>query len=750
MAFLRERGAFEAELEAYYSDYPADTAELAQHMDVIGAQHPEWLPYRRKALIYETVAERCAVKVFRHFPFYYEINTGKARTDLGAGGIGAWLKGQPFGQKLGAEGAAWWQMCAESGLSIGWPVLDDNHHCMANDNVFQHGLNGLLRKAQERLAAAETERQRSFLESMTIGLRSQIAVAGRFAREAERMLADERDPVIQERLRRLAAAASRVPAEPPATFYEALCAILFMREVTQALEGNGISILAHVDRILEPYYRSDLADGRLSREEAKDLLCFFLAMSDVRFGMREVRSHVGTNTTVMIGGCDAAGDIVFNDITRMVVEAYQECRFVDPKLNARISPDHPRDYFDLLAELIASGSNSLCVFNDDVIIAANARMGKAAEDCRLYVGGGCQENVLENTEVNSRATIYLSLAHVLLMGFLPETCRAFTEREGVVPESFDECATFDAFYETHLRNLKAVVDAHIDRRNFSEKEGWRFNPCPLHSATMSDCIANAKDMMEGGARYNFGSVSLTGIGTLIDSLYAVRRTVYEQRMASLSQLRDMLASNFEGEESFRQYLARRIPKFGQDDDGVREFAAKVFADVARVSSGRENTRGGRYEASLFSFRSFTDFGRKAGATPDGRRAGEHLSPGMSPSLLSLGEKCSIGQIMRSLEPLDLTLYPVVAVLDVKLPASRERYSTDVLGSVLRRFLDSGGSVLQLNWVDPAVLLDAREHPERHPDLVVRVSGYSAYFNTLSEAVQDEVIERTIADRTAGV
>ena len=758
MSFQHERPQFEKELDEFYTTYPADVKEIEQEMDTISAQHPEWSPYRRKALTYEMAAAKCAVKVFRHYPFFFEIQTGRPRGAWGPHGLGGWMTRQPFGRQLTAECEAWWQPCRQIGLSSGFSVLDNDHHCIGNDNVFRYGLRGLIAQAEERLKTAqtlglsakriETKKERAFLESTITGNRSLIVIAKRFAEEAEKMLAQEKNPTIRQRLERIAMTAQRVPAEPPATFYEALNTILFMREASASLEGIGVSVLGHLDRILEPYYHSDLAEGRITREEAKDLICFFLAMSDVRFEMRKVRPHVGTNTTVVIGGCDARENIVFNDITRMIIEAYKEFRLVDPKLNARISPHHPKEYFDLLAELTASGSKSLCIFNDDVLIEANVKMGKALEDCRLYVGGGCQENVLENTEINSRATIYLNLLQVFLMGFFPEKWTFFTEREGTRLESYEACDTFDAFYQAYLRNLKMVVDAYINQRNLSEKEGWRFTPCPLHSSTISDCIENAKDMMEGGARYSFGSVSLTGIGTLIDSLFAIREMVYAQKQVSLTRFKESLARNFEEEETFRQYLIHRVAKFGQEEDAILEFSARVFADLARVSSGQENSRGGRYEASLFAFRSFTNFGTMTGATSDGRKSGEYLSQSMSPSVLSLGQKCDIGQVLSALEPLNLTLYPVTAVLDVKLPAFGDNCGAEVIVPVIKRFLQNGGSVLQVNYVNPEVLLEARKNPQRHPDLVVRVTGYSAYFNTLPEAVQDEVIERTLVTHSA--
>ncbi|MEI6502330.1 MAG: pyruvate formate lyase family protein, partial [Armatimonadota bacterium] len=238
---------------------------------------------------------------------------------------------------------------------------------------------------------------------------------------------------------------------------------------------------------------------------------------------------------------------------------------------------------------------------------------------------------------------------------------------------------------------------------------------------------------------------LTGIGTLVDALYAIRRLVYEEVRLSLGELAEILASDFAGEEALRQYVIHRLPKFGHDDPEVAQFAAEVFAQVAQASSGMPNTRGGVYEASLFSFRTFTSMGNLTGATPDGRRAGEHLSPGMSPSQLALGEQTGVGQLLRCLEALDLAQYPVVAVLDVKLPLAPAGYEPQTLLPIILRFIECGGSVLQINCLDPATLRAAQAHPERHPDLVVRVSGYSAYFNTLCTTLQDEIIERALVE-----
>jgi len=248
------------------------------------------------------------------------------------------------------------------------------------------------------------------------------------------------------------------------------------------------------------------------------------------------------------------------------------------------------------------------------------------------------------------------------MGLFPERWSGFTDAEDLELTPQGNCETFDEFYRAFIDNLRTVVDRLVANRNRYEADGWRYNPCPLLSSTISDCIENGRDMTEGGCRYSTGSVDMAGIGTLVDSLYAHRSSV--------------------------------------------------------------------------------SLGEALGATPDGRRAGAYLSQSMGPSLEALGNSSEIGAVLSALEPLDLSDYPVVAVLDLKLPALSHQRGGAVIKPVIKRFLDSGGSVLQLNVVDTKTLREAREHPERHPDLAVRVSGFSVYFNTLTPQVQDELIART--------
>ena len=748
MSFVSRYPAFRAELEAWYAAGPADVSAVEAELNAASAARPDWTPFDRKALLYRVASERCGVQVFRHCPFFFELAGGRHRREWGFGGIGSWLRRQPWGREFERRCAAWKPAYAGLVLFNGQVDVDLDHHTIGYDNVFRAGLAGLTRQAIARLATAASEEERAFLRAVIAGHEALGRLAQRFAARAEDMLADERDPALALNLALVSSAARHVPAQAPRTFHEALATILFLREAVGSMEGMAVSTLGMVDRLTGPYYEADVAAGRLTRDEAFDLVCAFLAICDAKFGTaafdaaHEGGDHIETSTTVFIGGCDTSGEPVFNEVTKLIVEAYAQLRLANPKLQARVAPGAPRAYLDLLGEFIALGTNVMCVYHDEVVIAANVRSGKRLEDCRLYVGGGCQENILANCEIHNRATMFFSAPRVLEATLFPARWASFVASEGVALVDGSQAPDFATLYDAFLANLRTIVGQLVARRNAGERDGWRYNPCPLHSSTIDDCVARARDITAGGARYSSGAVDLVGIGTVVDSLFALRRVVFERGQVPLAQMLAILEADWVDEEPLRQFVLHRVPKFGWEDAEVGAFAGQVFADVAEAASGMANSRGGRYQASLFAHRQFVSLAPHMMATPDGRRAGDPLSPGMGPSLLALGERCGLSQVLGALEPLDLTAYPVVAVLDVKLPQRGLRGAH--VTAVIERFLAAGGSVLQPNVVDQATLLDAREHPERHGDLVVRISGYSAWFARLPRAVQDEVIARTVA------
>lgn len=747
MPFIDRYPAFRAELEAWYASGPADVSALEADLDALAGEHPEWSSFDRKAALYDLASRRVDLHLFRTCPFFFEIAGGRRRREWGFGGIGSWQRRSAWSREFEQRCASWKPAYRGLVLFNGGVDVDLDHHTIGYDRVFEVGLDGLSERAEARLATARTAKERAFLEAVLAGNEALVRLARRFGRQAEALLRDELDPLARRHYELIAAAARRVPALPPRNFHEALATILFLREAVGSLEGMAVSTFGMLDRLTGPFYEADVAAGRLTREEAYDWVCAFLAITDAKFGTesfdsaKEGGDHIETSTTVFIGGCDAAGVPVFNPVTELIVQAFGELRLVNPKLQARISPGAPAAYLDLVSDSIALGTNVMCVYNDPVVIDANARAGKAVEDCRLYVGGGCQENILANCEIHSRATMFFSTPRVLEATLFPARWAGFCETEGVTLVDGSLARDFDDLYGAFLLNLHTIVSRLAARRTANEAEGWRYNPCPLHSGLLDDCVARALDVTEGGARYSSAAVDLCGLGTVCDSLYALKTVVFDAGQVPFSQLLTMLEEDFAGEEAFRQYLIHRVPKFGSEDAAVRAFTARVFADVARAASGMPNSRGGTYQASLFAHRQFMSLAPWTMASPDGRHAGDFMSAGMGPSQLAMGERCDPGRLLAALEPLDLRQWPVVAVLDVKLPQTgchREH-----VRAVVERFLAAGGSVLQPNVVDQALLREAQAHPERYPDLVVRISGYSAYFTKLPASVQDEVIERAV-------
>lgn len=746
MTFLDIRKEFDDELEIYFARELEDSEPWYEKLEARCARHPEWPPYRKKAAVYELAAEDCVVKVFRHCPFTFAASTGQWRQGYG-GGIGAWMRKNAEGQAYQEQSEAWRTLWKEF-VNFNGPIDSDmDHHSIGYDHIFQLGINGLIAKAQKRLENSDEEKARSFLKSVLIGLRSLIRFAERYAEEAEAMLANESDPAVRRNLERMIESIHRCPAEPPRTFFDALNTILFTREIIMAIEGARPSTYGHVDRLTGPFLEADLAAGRITRDEARDLVYAFLAITDTKYMSRKER--VEPSTTVVIGGCDAEGTPVFNDVTKMIIDGYRDMHLVNPKFLLRISPRHPQEYFDIVGEYVATGINNCAIYNDDVVIKSNVKAGKAIEDARLYVGGGCQENVLQNCEINSRATMFFNPLAVFEMGMFPERWKEFTDSEGLDLSPIYQAETFDEFYNGYMQNLNMVVAKLAWHRNQLEADAWKYNPCPLMSATLDDCIDNARDMTEGGCRYSEGAVDLAGIGTLIDSLWAVREVVFQRGEVNLERLKNILVENFENDEAFRHYLLKTVAKYGRDTDGEHQaFVAKAFKDIADASSGMPNSRGGKYLASLFAHRSNVSHGHRTGATPDGRKAGAILSKGMGPSNESMGPRIQSGEVLQSLQAIDMTDYPVISLLDLKMPVVDGPKGGIVIESVLRRFLEVGGSTVQFNVVGPEILIEAREHPESHPDLIVRVSGFSAYFAHLGDDVKDEIIERTLAEAGA--
>ena len=736
MSFKFDEIKFREESEQFYGLYPVDVSAVEKELDEKFNNNPVSAMVQKK-WTYQAIAESCGVKIFRYCPFYSEIITGRERNSVAGAfppipGLGCWALRTHYPVN---EFDEWRKPYVEKDLILAEMMTDHSHHYADVEYVLKNGFEKIREKI--RNAEAVDQEEAEFLDAAEAACDAAIRLGEKFSEKAAEMLAEETDPEICETLQKIRDTAYRIPRYPAGTFYEALCSVWFTRELCTAVEGSGFAVMGHYDRILYPYYEHDVKEGILTEEEAQNLIDCMMLITDARWKHTEATS--GTNASVVIGGCDRDGNLIFNDVTRMILRAFTRYETSSPKLQVRLSKDHPDEFTEMVARIAALGRNTLSILNDDVLIPAHVKAGKNLEDCRLYLAGGCQEPVLSN-ECNSRAFMYLNLPQ-LLNGMLFPDELDFWSREGIEPRSLDKTADFTEWYENVIYNFACFMNALALRYRKFEQIWAQINPLPMFSATMEECIKRKKDATKGGARYNSASFSLLGSGSFIDSLYAVKKAVFDDRHISMEELKNCLKEDFKGNEPLRQYLLNKIPKYGQDDPEMEKFAGRVFSDLAKHSSGMPNARGGYFEASLFAFFFYDVLKTHTWATPDGRHYGDRLSRGCNPSEATQG--IDIATLLHSMKSIDFTDYPGAGVSYMEMPVGKTQQEQGVFEEILRAFVRCGGNSLDFNVVDKDQLLRAKEHPDQYRNIIVRVCGYSAPFVSLSEELQDEIIQRTM-------
>jgi pyruvate-formate lyase len=709
-----------------------------------------------KGRLYTLLAEECETVVWTRFPFCFETalrhpwNWGCP--DFAAPGSQVYrFKSERRKASTARERMALcslWRPDQTVGL---WNIYGDHydvdHHCIGYTTLLREGLLGI----RSRIAARP--RQNAETRAMLAGIDAALRIAGRFAARARALLDEARATLDAEQRRCLSLAASameRVPAHPPRTFHEGLAAILFAREVFASLDNIGISVLGRPDLLLTPLYEADLAAGRLSPDEAEDLVARWMLVHDIKMDSRS-RAWPETSTTLVLGGADPrTGRFVDTPLTRLFVRVHEQNGLLSPKPNCRISAKAPADYLAFLSGSVLRGTNNFAFSNDDILVPALCRHGKSPADARNFVNGGCQEPICEGVEHSAGAGYYFNLvkAFELLFHGAPATRNpALRETlaillgttgtgEGAVPLSPDP-PTFDAFYARTLRGLRRMLRQGAawwrqDGRHFE-----RFHPYPLFSSTIAGCVESGRDVAAGGARYNPTGCALVGLADIVNILAAIRIAVYERNFVSLGGLRAATRANWEGSEALRRHLLA-LPRFGGSDPEVAELAARVAKDITDIVAACRNERGGHFQPSFFVYYFFQHFGEATGATPDGRRAGDPLSQGIAPHRTNAPR--SITDTIAFLRAIDFTSAPGNAVLDFQMPKGNGA-TPATMAALLRTSCEAGIPCMQPNIADASTLKAAQADPEAHADLVVRVSGLSAVFVKLDRKVQDEIIAR---------
>ncbi len=704
-----------------------DVATLCAAADAHVADHADEPRVLTKARLYDMALERGRIAVDPLDWFADKVDHGNIvrRTR------DAWHEEARAG--VVREEAGWLDHCFRLGVVKGG--LDMGHISPGWERMFAGGLLALMGSAREnrqRLGDDATAEQLAFYDAIEIVYGATIRFSDRLADLAEALIGEY--PQHESRLRAVAGVCRRVPANAPRTLHEVLQFAWLMHEMIE-MEGEHVRSAGHFDRIFEPYYRADIDAGRLTREQAKELVKFFWH----KHYARTRGSHNGKN--FVFGGQDAAGVAIANDLTDLAFEAYDDLNTPDPKLSVRFTPETPDRVNRRVADLIRRGRNSFVLMNDTPAIEALVKRGKTLEDARSYLPIGCYEPAVDGKEVGCTMNIVVNLAKAFELALHDGVDPLSGERVGPRTGDPEAFAGFAELRQAYERQLEFVVTRAVEYVAAHERAWPRINPSPLIAGTIDDCIAVGKDVGEGGARYN--SVGCVGVAlaNTCDALLGVKQAVYDERRFTMRESLDALRDDFDGREPMRLYFLNRVPKWG---NGIPEADAlgKSIADhyCSTVHSLR-NGRGGPVQAALFTLDYRTTMGKRTGALPDGRRACTPLAPGVG--AMSGRDRNGVTALLGSVSSLDFTETPNGSVVDVTLhPTSvAGEDGLDAMVSLIKTFFARGGYALQCNVFDAEMLRDAQRHPERYASLQIRVTGWSVYFNTLSKTEQDGFIER---------
>ncbi len=619
------------------------------------------------------------------------------------------------------------------------------HMLINHQRVLERGLLAIAEEARTRGQAADDDGRRALFEAMAIAARAVIAWANRYADEAERLA--NAGAANRAELLAIAEACRRVPAHPARTFREALQAILFVHYATQIESFESAISLGRVDQFLYPWYRADVDAGRLSREEALELLgCFYLKLSQsiplfdsvVTLAFSGLTNFANT----VIGGMDARGADVTNELSCLMLEAMNRVRSPQPNFGVRLHKGSPPAFRAAVMQAAADGIGNLQLFNDEAIIAALANRGIPLEDARAYGIIGCVEPAVPNKSFTSSDAALFNLPLCLELALNDGRGRVLTEQLGPATGDPRGFGSIEAVIEAYRAQVEHLVGQMVEGLEGLARGHAERRPVPLASSLTDDCLERGLDLTAGGARYNFTGVQGVGTATVGDSLAAIDRLVFRDKRITMDDLLAALDTDFAGQEPLRQTLLNKAPKYGNDDDDADRFARLAAEIYCRAVEKHPNFRGGWYSPGMYSVTTHVVFGLMLGATPDGRHARQPLSQGISPA--NGRDAKGPTAALKSAAKLDHTLVSNGLALNQMLSlgaAARER-AADVLGGLAGAYFALGGQHLQWNLVDRATLIAAQQDPEAYRGLIVRVSGYSALFADLSRVVQDDLINRT--------
>lgn len=514
----------------------------------------------------------------------------------------------------------------------------------------------------------------------------------------------------------------------PQTLFEAMQTSIVYYVLQQAFDGTVLRTLGRLDSLFYPYYLKE------NRADAEQMVLDYICEID--------RLRANSNIPFALGGTDIDGRDLINDLSYIFVEKYREAKTVNTKFHLLCSKKTPDDIIKACFEAIRAGDNSIVFMSDERIIESLVKTGASLTDATNYHVVGCYEcgaNEETTCSCNARVNIPKALELTLNGGADMLTGKVV----GLSQSS--EFASFDELYDAFCRQVEYACDKAMEATDFFESHGSKIHAAPIFSATFESCLEAGADAFDGGIRYANSSVNAIGLGTAVDSLLAIKKLVFDDQRMTLRELCDVLKNDWQGNETLRLTVKNKYPKFGLGQARADALAKNIVDVLANRVSGRPNTKCGIYRLGLFSINWRWELGEKCAASADGRRARESISQNTSATFGADREGATAH--LLSVAALDTSNTPNGAIVDIDLHSSAVKGNNGLcaLVSTLKTYFDKGGFSVHYNVLDTDTLKDAMEHPQRYPNLQVRLCGWNVLFSSLSECEKAEFIERSIRE-----
>ena len=646
-----------------------------------------------------------------------------------------------------------WQAAYEAGMFTEFMEQRAPGHTALDGLIYEKGMLDLKEQIVKKLNTLdylndpEAADKAEELRAMDISCDAAIIFAERHAELAEKMAVDEQNSLRRSELEKIAAVCRRVPAWAPRDFWEAIQMYWFVHLGT-ITELNGWDAMSpgYLDRHLYPFYKRDLTAGTLNRETAKELLaCFWIKFNNQpappKVGVTAQESGTYNDfTNINLGGLTREGSDGVNDVSYLILEVIDELHLLQPQANVQVSHKTPDRFLKEACRVIRKGYGYPSVFNTDEVIMEQLRTGKTLEDARQ---GGCS-GCIETGSFGKEAYVltgYLNVPKILELALNNGTDPVTGNRVGPQTGNPANFVAFDELYEAFEQQLQYIVDLKIRINNYIERMYANYAPAPFLSTVISDCIEKGRDYYDAGPRYNTNYIQCCGIGTITDSLSAIKKHVFKDKKITMEQLLAALKDNFKNQEALRLRLINKTPFFGNDDDFADLIMRRVYASLFEAIDGQPNTKNTSYHLNMLSTTCHIYFGKKMGATANGRLATMPISDGTSPS--HGADRKGPTAVIKSLGKMDQIKSGGTLLNQRFLPSTLDgEESLDNLVHLIRAYFKLNGHHMQFNIVDSQTLRKAQAAPDEYKDLLVRVAGYSDYFVDLDKYHQEEIIART--------